>query len=136
MPTVPFSVGGVQWTSGAIKATRDGADYTFEALYPYVYSDESTGVTYYYVCLRNGTYGTYSNGIITQPVLPNEHHNDDYGNSYIAKYQNFMFFDVETSQQITSVALSVTNPSGSDRLMSITVQMQLQINGVDYYFIG
>lgn len=93
---IPFTVDGQSWTSGSIYTSHAGAENSYDAIFPFLFTDPSTNRVHYMVNITNDTYGSYSTGsggIITLSTIPNYHHKDTYSNSHKAEYQNFMFMD-------------------------------------------
>jgi hypothetical protein len=136
MSGIPFTVDGAQWSTGGVKTTRNGVNYTYSAVYPFTYTDISTSIDYYLVCLRNIEYGSYINGTVTNSIIPDEHHRDIDGNGVKAEYQNFMFINEESGQPITSAAVNIISVNSSDNSLTFSVPLLIQIAGIDYYFVG
>jgi hypothetical protein len=138
---ISYYIDGQLWTNGSIKQTRNGSQFNYDAIFPFVY--QASGITYYLMNLRELAYGSYSSGTgnVTFSITPDLHNKEvngipNTGNPNYAEYQRYVFFDIETASEITGITPTIVSLSNTDHALVASIPLSVNISGIDYYFIG
>lgn len=133
---ISYYIDGQLWTNGSIKQSHNGSQFNYDAIFPFVY--QSSGITYYLMNLREQNYGNYNSGTgdVTFTITPELHNKELYSNPNYAEYQRYVFYDIETSQEITSITPTIISLSNTDHTLVSSIPLSVNISGIDYYFIG